>query len=76
MSFEGNVNTGIGVIFFVNIAIIILVLVITGVVWGCNKVTEIGLKGCVEAVWEGDSTATNAPAPASTNLNTMSGGTN
>jgi hypothetical protein len=50
-------NAGFGVMVIINLAII--VAFVCGVVWGCNKVKEKGLKGCVESVWEGDNT--NAP---------------
>jgi hypothetical protein len=74
MSIEGGIRTGALLIFLINISVFIAVIV--GVVWGCNKIQEKGLKGCVEAVWEGDST--NAPvSEPSSNLNTMAlGGTN
>ena len=51
-SFGSKVKTGIGVIFVINIAIIIAI--ISGVVYGCSKVRQHGLKGCVERIWNGN----------------------
>ena len=45
----------VGILIF---NIVILVVVICGLVWGCNKIKDKGLKGCVESVWSGP--ATNA----------------
>ena len=51
-----TIGTGVGVIFLINIAI--MIAVVCGLVWGCNKIKDKGLKGCVESVWSGP--ATNA----------------
>ena len=57
---HSTTGVGVGAIFFVNIVIIIAV--ICGVVWGCNKVREKGLKGCIETVWDGPDT-NSVPVP-------------
>lgn len=59
--FERNFKAGAFLIVVFNIAL--LVAIVCGVVYGCNKIREKGLKGCVESVWNGP---TNA-VPASTN---------
>jgi hypothetical protein len=40
--------------FIVIINIIIFVAVIAGIIAGCNYVRKNGLKGAVDAVWNGD----------------------
>jgi hypothetical protein len=54
---ESGMKTSFVVIFIINISIIIAI--ICGVVYGCNKIREKGLKGVAESVWNGP---TN-PAP-------------
>jgi len=63
-NFESGVKTGIAGIFVANI--IIIALVISGIVWGCNKVREKGLKGIAESVWNGNTNG-NVPSNVSTN---------
>lgn len=49
--FETGVKSFIGATFVV--VIVMIVLTIIGIIYGCNYVRENGVKGVVESVWNG-----------------------
>ena len=60
-SFKRTQNTiKTGMIVSVIMAILILVAMIGGCGYAIKKISEHGLKGCIESIWNGPST--NAPS--------------